>query len=137
MYPCLEIRIIVFVKGYFIHPSYEISLHKNNSTGSPNKDTPWTGSCYNTTRVYPPLLHPGLGEVIIWKLRRVKTYQLKWHNSVASRCSPTWDEVYSCLLLTMQCSNSGVLYGNIKSMVLWFNKKPCRRFLNWKHEMIL
>ncbi len=47
MYPCLEIRFIVFVKGYFIHP-LEISLHKNNSPGSPDKDTPLTGSCYNT-----------------------------------------------------------------------------------------
>ncbi len=42
MYPCLEIRFDIFVKEYFIRP-----LDKNNSLGSPDKDTPLTGSCYN------------------------------------------------------------------------------------------
>ncbi len=82
MYPCLEIRFIIFVAyitkveywhkvhiGYIVYnvgmgrfgclgrPDYlfgvkfilrthEISLHKNNSPGSPDKDTPLTGSCY-------------------------------------------------------------------------------------------
>ncbi len=64
MYPCLENRFIVFVKGYFflwrdisfVLRTHEISLHKNNSLGSPDKDTALTGSCYNIVRSYRYLI---------------------------------------------------------------------------------
>ncbi len=48
MYPCLEIRFIVFFR------THEICLHKNNSPGSPDKDTLLTGSCYIICGIYWP-----------------------------------------------------------------------------------
>ncbi len=44
MYPCLEMQVYCFCVGIF----HEISLHKNNSPASPDKNTPLTDSCYNT-----------------------------------------------------------------------------------------
>ncbi len=64
MYPCLEIRFIVFCVGIkyllflcrdisFVIRTHEISLDKNNSPGSPDKDTPLSGSCYKVSGGYP------------------------------------------------------------------------------------
>ncbi len=67
MNPFLEIQVHCFCVGIFhesesgslflcrdiswVRRTNEISLHKNNSPGSPDKDTPLTGSCYNIREI--------------------------------------------------------------------------------------
>ncbi len=48
MYPCLELKLLIALcRGIsFVLRTHDISLDKNNSPGSPDKDAQLTGSCY-------------------------------------------------------------------------------------------